>query len=271
MWGWDVDLQGATVVVTGGGNGIGAAVARSIARAGASAVLVADLDDAAASSVAAEVRDLGVDAVARRVDVGVAAEVTAMVAAADDAFGRVDVMISNAGIGTGAGIDAGPEDWDRSWRINVLAHVHATQAALPGMLERGSGAFVHTCSAAGLLTMIGDAPYSVTKHAAVAFAEWLSVTYGTRGIQVGALCPQGVETALLRDGSGSVAEQVVRGAGAVLTPEQVADEVVDALVDGRFLILPHPEVADHLRTKATDPERWLGAMRSIAARVDGTG
>ncbi len=266
-----MDIEGATVVVTGGGNGIGAAVARSVARAGASAVLVADLDEPAADSVADESRDLGVDALARRVDVGVAAEVTAMVAAADDAFGRVDVVVSNAGIGTGAGLDATPEDWDRSWRINVLAHVHAAQAALPGMLERGTGAFVHTCSAAGLLTMVGDAPYSVTKHGAVAFAEWLSVTYGDRGIQVGALCPQGVETALLRDGSGSVPEQVVRGSGAVLTPEQVADEVVEAIADGRFLILPHPEVADYLRTKATEPERWLGAMRSIAARAGATG
>ncbi len=264
-------IEGATFVVTGGGNGIGAAVARSVARAGASAVLVADLDEAAAASVASELRDLGADALARRVDVGIADEVTAMVAAADDAFGRIDVMVSNAGVGTGTGLDAAPEDWDRSWRINVLAHVHAARAALPGMLERGTGAFVHTCSAAGLLTMVGDAPYSVTKHAAVAFAEWLSVTYGDQGIQVGALCPQGVETALLRDDSGSVAQQVVRGAGVVLTPEQVADEVVEAIADGRFLILPHPEVADHVRTKATEPERWLAAMRSIAARAEGTG
>lgn len=263
-----MQIEGTVAIVTGGGNGIGAAISRRLAAAGASGVLVADLDEAAATSVADELTALGTRGVGRRVDVADRAEIEAMVLAAEAALGPVDLMVSNAGIGTNAGIDADPSMWQRSWDINVLAHVHAARALLPSMLERGAGGFVHTCSAAGLLTMLGDAPYAVTKHAAVAFAEWLSVTYGSRGIQVGALCPQGVETDLLRSGNGSVAEQVVRLAGKVLQPDDVAAEVVTAVVDGRFLILPHPEVADYVRHKATDVERWLGAMRGINEQLD---
>jgi NAD(P)-dependent dehydrogenase (short-subunit alcohol dehydrogenase family) len=263
-----VQVKGAVAVVTGGGNGIGAAMARRFATEGAAGVLVADLDEAAAHQVAAEVTEAGIPALGRRVDVADEAQIEAMVVAAEAAFGPVDLMVSNAGIGTNAGLDADPGMWQRSWEVNVLAHVHAARAVLPSMLERGGGAFVHTCSAAGLLTMLGDAPYAVTKHAAVAFAEWLSVTYGSRGIQVGALCPQGVETDLLSSAGGSIAEQVVRLAGNVLQPDEVADEVVAAVGDGRFLILPHPEVADHMRSKATDPERWLSAMRGINDHLD---
>lgn len=263
-----MQIQGAVAVVTGGGNGIGAAMVRRFAADGAAGVLVADLDEAAAAAVAAELVGAGVPAVGRRVDVASRDQVEAMVVAAEVAFGPVDLMVSNAGIGTNAGIDAGPELWQRAWEINVLAHVHAARAVLPSMLERGGGAFVHTCSAAGLLTMLGDAPYAVTKHAAVAFAEWLSMTYGSRGIQVGALCPQGVETDLLRSAGGSIAEQVVRLAGKVLQPEEVAAEVAAAIDDGRFLILPHPEVAEHARHKATDPDRWLTAMRGINDQLD---
>jgi len=263
-----VQIQGTVAIVTGGGNGIGAAISRRLASQGVAGLLVADLDGAAAAAVADELASRGTPAVGRRVDVTDQAEIEAMVLAAEAAFGPVDLMVSNAGIGTNAGIDADPSMWQRSWDINVLAHVHAARALLPSMLERGAGAFVHTCSAAGLLTMLGDAPYAVTKHAAVAFAEWLSVTYGSRGIQVAALCPQGVETELLRSAGGSIAEQVVRLAGKVLQPDDVAAEVVAAVADGRFLILPHPEVADHLRHKATDVERWLGAMRGINDQLE---
>lgn len=262
-----MDIQGAVTVITGAANGIGAAIARRFAAEGAAGVLIADLDEVGAQRVADEVAQAGTPALARRVDVASRSEVEAMVAAAEDRLGPVDIMVSNAGIGTNAGIEADPAVWQRAWEINVLAHVHAAQAVLPSMLERGGGAFVHTCSAAGLLTMLGDAPYTVTKHAAVAFAEWLSITYGSRGIQVGALCPQGVETELLRAGGGSVAEQVVRLAGRVLQPEEVAAEVVEAVHDGRFLVLPHPEVADHMRHRATDPERWLAAMRGIGDQL----
>jgi NAD(P)-dependent dehydrogenase (short-subunit alcohol dehydrogenase family) len=263
-----VELSGAVVVVTGAARGIGAAIARAVARGGASGVLVADLDADGAEAVAEELRDAGCAALGRRVDVGDAGQVETMIATAEDELGPVDLVVSNAGILTGLGIEASPDDWDRAWRINVLAHVHAARAALPGMLERGRGAFVHTCSAAGLLTMVGDAPYTVSKHGAVAFAEWLSVTYGPRGIQVGALCPQGVETQLLSSGSGAVAEAAVRRAGAVLQPDEVADVVVEAVRDGRFLILPHPEVAEHLRRKGDDPQRWLAAMQRFAGEVE---
>ena len=266
-----MQIEGAVTIVTGGANGIGAAMARRFAAAGAGGILVADLDEPAAALVAAEIVGLGVPAAARRVDVTDRAQVEEMVLAAEERFGPVDLLCSNAGIGTGAGLDAGAEVWNRAWEVNVLAHVYAAQAVLPSMLERGHGTLLNTCSAAGLLTMLGDAPYAVTKHAAVAFAEWLSITYGTRGIQVAALCPQGVETALLREGAGSVAEQAVRLAGKVLAPEEVADVVVEGLTDGRFLILPHPEVADHLRRKATDPDRWLTALQGIAASMGATG
>jgi NAD(P)-dependent dehydrogenase (short-subunit alcohol dehydrogenase family) len=262
-----VEPEGASIVVTGGAAGIGAAICRALAAAGARGVLIADLDGAGAHRVADELTAAGTPAVARVVDVAEPAAVTAMIAAAEEAFGGVDVVVSNAGVGTGEGLDAPMETWLRTYDVNVLAHVHAARAALPGMLERGGGAFVHTCSAAGLLTMIGDAPYSVSKHAAVAFAEWLAITYGRRGIQVAALCPQGVDTALLRDADASIAGRAVRAAGPVLTPGQVADEVVAALRDGRFLILPHPEVADHLRRKAADPDRWVAALQRASDQL----
>lgn len=256
-----MEVEGASVVVTGGASGIGAAIARALAAAGARGVVVADLDGAGAVTVADELTAAGTEAIGRTVDVADPEAVTAMVGAAESAFGGLDIMVSNAGIGTGEGVDAALEQWQRSYEVNVLAHVHAARAALPGMLARGSGAFVHTCSAAGLLTMIGDAPYTVTKHAAVAFAEWLAITYGGRGIQVAALCPQGVDTPLLREADQGVAGRAVRAAGPVLTPGEVAADVVAALGDGRFLVLPHPEVAEHLRGKATAPDRWIAALQ----------
>jgi NAD(P)-dependent dehydrogenase (short-subunit alcohol dehydrogenase family) len=266
-----VRVQGAVTVVTGGGNGIGAAMARRFAQDGAAGVLVADLDEAAALRVADEVRSLGVPAIAGRVDVADRSQVEAMIVAAEDEFGPVDLLCSNAGIGTGAGLDATAEVWQRAWEVNVLAHVYGAQAVLPSMLERGHGALVHTCSAAGLLTMLGDAPYAVTKHAAVAFAEWLSITYGPLGIQVHALCPQGVDTQLLQQSVGTIAGQAVRATGPVLAPDDVAATVVQGLADGRFLLLPHPEVADHLQRKAADPDRWLAALQRIAVGLGATG
>jgi NAD(P)-dependent dehydrogenase (short-subunit alcohol dehydrogenase family) len=263
-----VQIEGTVAIVTGGANGIGSAICRRLAAGGAAGILVADLDASAATVVADELLASGTPAAAHRVDVADRGEIEGMVLAAEAAFGPVDLMVSNAGIGSNAGIEADAGMWQRSWDVNVLAHVHAARALLPSMLERGGGAFVHTCSAAGLLTMLGDAPYAVTKHAAVSFAEWLSITYGSRGIQVGALCPQGVETELLRSAGGSIAEQVVRLTGKVLQPDDVAAEVVEAIEDGRFLILPHPEVADHVRHKATDIERWMGAMRGINDQLD---
>jgi len=259
-----VEPEGASIVVTGGAAGIGAAISRALAIAGARGVLVADLDGPGAERLADELTAAGTPAIGHAVDVADPAAVEVMIAVAEEAFGGVDIVVSNAGIGTGEGLDAPLESWQRTYEVNVLAHVHAARAALPGMLERGAGAFVHTCSAAGLLTMIGDAPYSVSKHAAVAFAEWLAITYGSRGIRVVALCPQGVDTALLLKADAGIAGRAVRAAGPVLTAEQVAAEVVAALRDGRFLVLPHPEVAEHLRRKAGAPDRWVAALQRAA-------
>ncbi|MFP4150095.1 MAG: SDR family oxidoreductase, partial [Nitriliruptoraceae bacterium] len=192
----------------------------------------------------------------------------AMVHAAEAAHGPLDLMVSNAGVATGVGLEAAPDDWDRSWRINVLAHVHAARAALPGMLERGRGGFVHTCSAAGLLTMVGDAPYTVTQHAAVAFAAWLAVTSGDRGIEVVALCPQGVDTALLAEADAGLAGRAVRAAGRVLSPDEVATSALAALREQRFLALPHPEVGEHERARATDRDRWLAGIRRLSAALE---
>jgi NAD(P)-dependent dehydrogenase (short-subunit alcohol dehydrogenase family) len=266
-----VELAGRVAIVTGGGNGIGAAMARRFAAEGAAGVLVADLDEVAARRVADEVTAAGVPAVARRVDVADRGAVEAMLDAAEAALGPVELVCSNAGIGTGQGIEADLATWTRAWDVNLMAHVHAAHAALPRMLERGHGAFVNTCSAAGLLTMVGDAPYTATKHAAVGFAEWLAITYGNRGIHVSALCPQGVETQLLTQGTGTVAEQAVRLAGPVLTPEAVADAVVDGLREERFLILPHPDVGVHLRRKGADPQRWIDALTAIATQLGADG
>ncbi len=264
-------VAGEVVVITGAGSGIGAAMARRFAAEGAAGLLLADLDDDAARDVAASIS--GPPVLPVRVDVADRAAVEAMVARARAEFGPIGLLCSNAGIGTGRGLEADDEDWNRSLEVNVLAHVHAARAALPAMLERGRGALLQTCSAAGLLTMIGDAPYAVSKHAAVAFAEWLALTYGHRGIHVAALCPQGVRTPLLTEGleAGEPAARAVVATGEVLEPEDVAAAVVAGLEQERFLILPHPEVAEHLRRKATDPDRWLSTLGRVAASLDGPG
>jgi NAD(P)-dependent dehydrogenase (short-subunit alcohol dehydrogenase family) len=261
-------LDGRVAVVTGGAGGIGAALCRRFAAEGAAAVLVADLDAAAAQRVAA---GIGPVAAGAGVDVTDEAAVRALVDDAEQRYGRIDLFCANAGVTTGVGLDATAADWDRAWRVNVLGHVHAARAVLPGMLARGEGYLLQTCSAAGVLTAVGDAPYTATKHAAVGLAEWLAVTYRDRGIRVSALCPQGVQTPMLADGlaEGHLGARVTAASGAVLTAEQVADAVVEGLADERFLILPHPEVATYARRKAEDPDRWLGGMRSMARRLTG--
>jgi NAD(P)-dependent dehydrogenase (short-subunit alcohol dehydrogenase family) len=267
-----MELRHKVVVVTGGGSGIGAAMARRFAAEGALGVVVADLDDAKAREVADEAERAGSQDLAMRCDVGDEDQVRALVAAVLERFGHVDLFCSNAGVAFGRGLDASPDDWEQAWSVNLLAHVHAARAVLPAMLERGEGYLLQTCSAAGLLTNPGDAPYTVSKHAAVAFAEWLSVTYGDRGIRVSAVCPQGVRTPMLLGGlqEGNAAARAVAAAGELLEPEQVADAVVEGLAAERFLILPHPEVATYLRRKAADPDRWLAGMRRLVA-AEGTG
>ncbi len=264
-------VHGRVVVVTGGANGIGAAMVRRFAADGALGVVVADLDDAKASEVAADADRVGSQGLAMRCDVGDEDQVRSLVTAVLERFGRIDLFCSNAGVAFGKGVDAATEEWDLAWRVNVMAHVFAARAVLPSMLARGAGYLLHTCSAAGLLTSPGDAPYTVSKHAAVAFAEWLAVTYRDKGILISVLCPQGVRTDMLLGGlaSGDPAARVVAAAGELLEPEQVADAVVEGLDAERFLILPHPEVATYLRRKAEDPDRWLAGMRRLTARAAG--
>lgn len=257
-----MDVKDKIVVVTGGANGIGRALCRRFAAAGAKAIVVADLDLAAASQVAEET-----DGFPIAVDVSVEADIIRLVEESTGRFGPVDLFCSNAGIGVNGGPEVSNEDWDRIWQVNLMAHVYAARAVLPGMLERGEGYLLNTASAAGLLTQIGSAPYSVTKHAAVAFAEWLAITYGDSGIKVSCLCPQGVRTNMLRQAEES-------GIGAFLTegalePEEVAEIVMAGIAEERFLILPHPAVAEYFGRKTADYDRWLRGMRRLQAATQG--
>ncbi|MET7392115.1 SDR family oxidoreductase [Dactylosporangium sp. NPDC005572] len=266
-----MNVEGAVVVVTGAAGGIGAGLARRFAAEGAAALVLADLDgDAAAALAATLAPSAGGEALGVACDVTSEEQIAELVGETLERYDRIDLFCANAGITTGAGLEAPAEVWERAWAINVQAHIHSARAVLPSMLERGAGYLLHTCSAAGLLTAVGDAPYAVTKHAAVAFAEWLAITYGDRGIRVSALCPQGVDTPMLRDGlaAGHIGAKVTAAGGAVLTPEQIADAVVEGLAAERFLILPHPEVAKYYLNRATDTERWLAGMRGLAASLD---
>jgi NAD(P)-dependent dehydrogenase (short-subunit alcohol dehydrogenase family) len=251
-------------VVTGAGRGIGAALARRFAAEGAAGIVVSDLHGADAVAASLEVPTVAVEA-----DVTDAAAVASLVAAAESAFGPVDLFCSNAGVAFGRGMDASPADWAMNLNVNLMAHVHAANAALPSMLSRGRGYFLNTASAAGLLMSPGDAPYSVSKHAAVAFAEWLSATYGDQGIGVSVLCPMGVRTDMLMPGieQGETAALAVAAFGDILEPADVAGIVVDGLAAERFHILPHPKVATFVQRKATDVDRWLAGMRRAAAHL----
>jgi NAD(P)-dependent dehydrogenase (short-subunit alcohol dehydrogenase family) len=258
-----MEIAGKVAVVTGGGNGIGRALCRRFAAEGARGVVVADLDADGAVALANDVGGLAV-----ATDVSVEADVQRLVEAAIDAYGAVDLLCSNAGILTeGSGVEANDEDWDRIWRVNVLAHVYAARAVVPHMLERGEGYLLNTASAAGLLTLIGHAPYAVTKHAAVALAEWLAITYGERGLRVSCLCPMFVNTALLREAEANENGPVISRLGPTIEPEVVAEAVVAGIEAERFLILPHPEVAGFFARKAADHDRWLAGMRRLQADV----
>lgn len=255
------DVSGGVAIVTGGASGIGRALVERFAAEGMK-VVAADIDGAGVADVAAAVGAIG-----RRLDVTDGSATIALVDAVEATVGPIDLMCMNAGIATAGGVELPDVDWQHIWDVNVMSHVHAVRAVLPPMLARGRGHLLHTASAAGLLTSIGAAAYSVTKHAVVALAEWLAVTYGDAGINVSCLCPQFVATPMLDVfESGSEMRRWVDG--LTVTPEQVADAVVAGLLANRFLILPHPEVGDYHAAKAADPQRWLAQMRLLQARLD---
>jgi NAD(P)-dependent dehydrogenase (short-subunit alcohol dehydrogenase family) len=253
-------LDGKHVVITGGANGIGAAMALRFANEGAR-VVVADLDEAPLMNVAAQTGGLGVPT-----DVRHEHQIAALIAAAEAQYGPIDLFCSNAGIVVEGGEGASDAGWERSIAVNLMAHVYAARLLVPQMLARGDGYLLNTASAAGLLTQIGSAPYSVTKHGAVAFAEWLSITYGDGGLKVSVLCPQAVRTNMT---AGTEAGGVA-GVDGMLEPEAVADAAVVGLDEERFLILPHPVVADYFRRKADDYDRWLRGMRRLQATYGAT-
>ena len=254
-----MNVRGSGAVVTGGGSGIGRALARRLAAAGAR-VVVNDRDPNEAKAVAAETSGLAAPA-----DVSSEEGVRSLISAARDHLGEIDIYCSNAGVAAGTGADSPDAVWQQSWDVNVMAHVWAARELLPGWLERGRGRFVVTASAAGLLTMLGTAPYSVTKHAAVGFAEWLAASYAYRGLQVHCICPQGVRTGMLA-ASGRAGNVVLQE--AAIEPDMVANALWDGMTDGRFLILPHPEVAGYYALRAGDTDRWLRGMGRLQRRID---
>ncbi|ROZ76934.1 SDR family oxidoreductase [Ramlibacter sp. WS9] len=250
-----MDIQGKVAIVTGGASGIGAGLAKRFVAEGARGVVLADVNLERAQGVAGEI---GGTAVAMKCDVSVEADIQALVASTRRQFGQVDIFMSNAGIlGKPGGIELEDALWDKMWQIHGMAHVWAARAVVPEMVARGEGYFLVTASAAGLLNIVESAPYGVTKHAALAFAEWLRIAYGRRGVRVSCLCPQSVESDMTKDGTGSA------GLNGVLTPAQVADDVVRVMKDETFLVLPHPEVAKYFQAKGQDYDRWLGGMQKL--------
>jgi len=245
--------------VTGAGSGIGAALARRLAAEGAR-VVVNDID---AGSAAAVAESCGAIAVAG--DAAAEEGVARLIAAANDALGAIDLYCANAGVARGGGPDAPEPDWEASWQLNVMAQVRAARLLTGPWLARGSGHLICTVSAAGLLTMLGSAPYSVTKHAALAFAEWMAATYAHRGIVVQAVCPLGVRTPML-EAAGEAGRLIL--AESAIPPEAVADAVIEGIADGRFLILPHPEVAGMYAGRAADTGRWLRGMNKLQRRLE---
>lgn len=257
-----MELTDRSIVITGAGSGIGRALAERFAMEGPRSLVLADINQEAVETVA-EV--LGEMATAVRADVGREEDVRGLVARAREAGGPVDLFCSNAGVPgpEGGPIEASDGEWDRAWRINVMAHVWAARELLPDMLERGDGYLLSTASAAGILTQVGALVYSVTKHAAVALAEWLSITYGDRGIKVSCVCPLGVRTPMLE----TALEDTVGGAALtrdeLLEPSEVAEAVLAGIREEQLLIFPHPQVAKYMAYRGGDNERWLAGMRRM--------
>jgi NAD(P)-dependent dehydrogenase (short-subunit alcohol dehydrogenase family) len=250
-----MEIDGKVIVVTGGANGIGRALCRRFALEGAKAVTVVDIDEKGARAVADEINGLAIECDVRKEE-----EIIHVVRQTELKSGPIDLFCSNAGIMIEGGVEPDNESWQRIWEINVMAHVYAARAVIPGMIERGGGYLLNTASAAGLLSQIGSAPYSVTKHAAVGLAENLAITYGDKGIKVSVLCPQAVRTRMVRN------ESDVAAVDGIIEPEQLADSVIEALSEERFLVLPHPRVRTYMERKVADYDRWLLGMRKLQER-----
>lgn len=261
-----MELHDKVAVVTGGGGGIGQALGRRFAAEGARAVVLADINRDAAQQAAAS---MGATARGVACDVADDAAVAAMIDDVERREGPIDLYCSNAGIARNLDVDASDELWNEMWRVNVMSTVVAARHLLPRWVERKGGYMMVTASAAGLLSTLGDAGYSATKHAAVGLAEWIAITYGDRGIKVSCLCPQGVRTNMVfgPGTDGTLGAEQVRRLG-VIEPEDVAEAVVQALREERFLILPHPEVATYFRNKAENHDRWLGGMRKLRRQFE---
>jgi NAD(P)-dependent dehydrogenase (short-subunit alcohol dehydrogenase family) len=255
-----MQVKGKVCVVTGGASGIGEAVARAYAAAGARGVVVADLKSSRErlAAVAGDIDGLAVTA-----DVGLEEDVRALIAAAEAKYGPVDVFFSNAGLSRKGQETASDADWDVSWRVHVMSHVFAARVLLPGMLARGSGYLLNTASAAGLLASLNSMPYGVTKSAAVALAEHLAIQYGDRGVRVSVLCPQSVQTGMTTPGPSAARVD------GVMQPEEVARIVIAAMEEERFLILSHPQVDEYMKRKVANRDRWLAGMRRLRDKIYG--
>ena len=248
-----MQVKDRIVVVTGAASGIGRALAQRFAKDGAKLVVCADINAEGVKATAAEVGGIAITT-----NVAKEADIQALIEQVEAEHGPIDLFCSNAGIGYGGGAEVSDERWQRIWEINVMAHVWAARHLVPRMIARGGGYLLNTASAAGLLSQIGSAPYAVTKHAAVALAEWLAITHGDQGIKVSVLCPQAVRTAMTAGNAGGVAS-----IDGMLEPEDAAEACLRAIEAETFLVLPHPEVLDYMRRKTNDYDRWLGGMRKL--------
>jgi len=259
-----MEISNGVMVVTGGASGIGRALAKAFAAAGARHVVVADRDEAGAQAVAAEIGGQGVG-----LDVASEREIRQIVASTEAEVGPIDLFMSNAGYVTWGGLETSNEDINRMWEVHVMSHIYAARAVLPSMIERGRGYIMSTASAAGLLTQIGSLAYSMTKHAAVSLAEWIAITHGHQGIGVSVLCPQAVDTNIGANSpqAGAMPAPSVAAGDGVLTAGHVAAECLAAIREGRFWVRPHPEVAEYARRKASDIDRWLYGMRRFQTRL----
>ncbi len=257
----DMKVENKRVVITGSANGIGSSLARAFRERNAKSIVLVDLDESNNEKLANEI-----NGIPYRANVGNEDEIINLIEFANQKMNGIDIFCSNAGIsGTGGLLNASNDDWNNIWNINVMSHIHAAKHSLPIMLEQGEGYFMNTASAAGLLTQLGAAGYSVTKSAAVSFAEWLKITYGERGIGVSCLCPQGVRTPMVKDAPEIVGSLV--SIDGLLEPDDVANEVIKAIESDQFLITPHPEVLEYMKIKASDPDRWINGMQSLTKQL----